>query len=77
MYYAPDKTDMGLVKELNLKSVYQLKDYKTAKVNYNVFKCVDIIALLRNYDAKSKGVGVSSSTTDASLLRELTYKIMH
>lgn len=77
MYYAPDKTDMGLVKELNLKSVYQLKDYKTAKANYNVFKCVDIIALLRNYDAKSKGVGVSSSTTDASLLRELTYKIMH
>ena len=68
---------MGLVKELNLKSTYQLKDYKVAKLNYNVFKCVDIIALLRDYDAKSKGVGVSTSTTDASLLRELTYKIMH
>ena len=77
VYYAPDKTDMGLMKELNLKSTYQLKDYKTAKLHYNVFKCVDIIALLRNYDAKSKGVGVSTSTTDASLLRELTYKIMH
>ena len=77
LYYAPDKSDMGLTKELNLKTVYQLKDYKAAKLNYNVFKCVEIIALLRQYDVKLKGVGVSSSTTPASLLRELTYKIMH
>lgn len=77
MYYAPDKSDAGLLKELNLKTTFQLKEYNTAKNNYNVFKCVDIIALLREYDAKSKGVGVSTSTTDASLLRELSYKIMH
>lgn len=77
VYYAPDKSDMGLVKELNFKSPYQLKEYKTAKLHYNVFKCVEIISLLREYDAKSKGVGVSTLTTDASLLRELSYKIMH
>ena len=77
IYYAPDKTDMGLTKELNFKSPYQLKEYKTAKQYYTVFKCVEIIALLREYDAKSKGVGVSTSTTDASLLRELSYKILH
>lgn len=77
IYYAPDKSDSGLMKELNLKTVYQLKDYKAAKFNYNVFKCVEIISLLRQYDVKLKGVGVSTSTTPASLLRELTYKIMH
>jgi DNA polymerase-3 subunit delta len=76
-YYAPDKSDTGLMKELNLKTVYQLKDYKAAKLNYSVFKCVEIIDLLRQYDVKLKGVGVSTSTTPASLLRELTYKIMH
>lgn len=77
IYYAPDKSDSGLMKDLNLKTVYQLKDYKAAKFNYSVFKCVEIISLLRQYDVKLKGVGVSTSTTPASLLRELTYKIMH
>lgn len=76
-YYSNDKSDMGMMKELNIKTPFQFKDYKTAMGNYNVFKCVEIIALLRNYDAKSKGVGVSTSTTEASLLRELLYKIMH
>lgn len=76
-YYAKDKSDMGLIKDLNLRNQYQLKDYKKAMTNYNVFKCVDIIAMLREYDAKSKGVGVPTSITDAALLRELVYKIMH
>lgn len=77
LYYSKDKTDAGITRELNLRSSYQARDYKTAMQNYNVFKCVDIISYIRQYDAKSKGVGVAPNTTDSALLRELVYKIMH
>jgi len=37
---------------------------------------MEIISLLRTYDAKSKGVG-NSSASDGELLKELIYKILH
>ena len=76
-YFASDKSDSGLMRELNLKNIYQVRNYITAMRNYNAFKCIDIIAYIREYDARSKGIGATSSTNDASLLKELIYKIMH
>ncbi|MEG2163363.1 MAG: DNA polymerase III subunit delta [Bacteroidales bacterium] len=77
LYYSKDKTDVGISHELNLKNIYQVRDYKTAMQNYTVFKCVDIISYIREYDAKSKGIGIAPNTTNSALLRELLYKIMH
>ena len=52
-----------------------IKDYKLAASNFTKQKLVQIIALLREYDVKSKGIGnVSASASE--LLKELTFKIL-
>ncbi len=76
-YFATDKSEQGLVQELKLRSSFQARDYIAAMRNYNAYKCIDIIALLRQYDARSKGIGATSNTTEGELLRELVFKIMH
>ena len=53
------------------------RDYLTAMRAYNAFKCIDIIALIRQYDARSKGIGSGASSNDGDLLKELVFKIMH
>lgn len=75
-YWAKNKTEQGLATELGLRNPYQAKDYVIALKNYNAFKCMEIIGLLRIYDAKSKGVD-NSSAPDGELLKELLYKITH
>lgn len=75
-YWAKDKSEQGLASELGLRSSFQAKDYVQGVRNYNAFKCMEIITLLREYDAKGKGVG-NVSTPDGELLKELLYKITH
>lgn len=75
-YRAKNKTEQGLATELGLRNPYQAKDYVIALKNYNAFKCMEIIGLLRIYDAKSKGVD-NNSAPDGELLKELLYKITH
>ncbi len=53
-----------------------IRDYETAARNYNIKRLVGIIALLREYDLKSKGLG-STSTDEGDLLKEMVFKIMH
>lgn len=75
-YWAKDKTENGLMNELGLRNAYAAKDYIVALKNYNAFKSMGIIELLRTYDAKCKGVD-NPSTPDGELLKELLYKMMH
>lgn len=75
-YWAKNKTEQGIAAELGFKNPYQAKDYVVALKNYNAFKCMEIINLLRTYDAKCKGVD-NVSTSDGQLLKELLYKITH
>lgn len=75
-YWAKDKSENGIAKELNLKASFMARDYVTALKYYNAFKCMEVISLLRTYDAKGKGVD-NPSTPDGQLLKELLYKVMH
>lgn len=75
-HYAVDKSDNGLMRELGFRSAFQTTDYKNALRNYNAFKTMQIISLFREYDAKFKGFR-SPPTSDADLLKELVFKIMH
>ena len=50
-------------------------DYVTAAKNFPMRKVAQIIALLRDSDVKSKGVGASQSSED--ILKELLFKILH
>ena len=63
-YYAPEKTEQGIA------------GHMAAMRMYSVVKVIQIIGEIRYCDAKSKGVE-NASLSDADLLRELVYKILH
>lgn len=75
-YYAPVKSDEGVAAQLGLRSSWQAKEYVTAMRAYSGVKVMQIISDIRTYDARSKGVD-NSSVTDAELLKELVYRILH
>ncbi len=56
-FYATDKSDQGLMKELGLKYPMQLKKFKTAMRTYNAFQTIEAIWALRQFDNRSKGNG--------------------
>ena len=76
-YFAPDKSENGLVGELKLRSAFQARDYIVAMRNYNAFKCIEIIDCIRRSDAKSKGVNSGAMSQDSDILREMVFRIMH
>ncbi len=55
---------------------YFVQEYQMAARRYSTAKTIQIISLLREYDAKSKGMG-SLSATPGDLLKELVFKILH
>lgn len=75
-HYAKDRSESGLTAALGLRSSYQAKDYLTGMKNYSAMKVFRLIGDIRLTDARSKGVG-NSSASDADLLKELLYKILH
>lgn len=79
VYFMPNKSENAIREELKLAQIFQARNYATAARNFNAYKCINIITLLREYDAKSKGIGNNTSlyANDADLLKELIYKILH
>lgn len=76
-FYAPDKNnDNNLAAFLELKSVWALKDYRVGMRNFSAMKTLQIIAKIRETDAKSKGLDSLDTSTD-DLMRELVFFILH
>lgn len=75
-HYAKDKSETGLMMELGLRGTFQVKDYMSGLRNYSAMKVFKLISEIRTTDARSKGVE-NTSATDADLLKELLYKILH
>jgi len=75
-YWAKDKSENGIMKELGFRSPYQAKDYVVALRNYKAVKSMEVISLLRTFDAKGKGID-NISVGSGELLKELLYKMMH
>lgn len=71
-----DKSDRNVQIKLKIFSSYFIKDYIAAANRFSAPKLEHIISLLREYDAKTKGVG-NVSATEGELMRELVYKILH
>ena len=70
---AKDKSDTGLMMELDMKSSYALTDYKNGLRNYKAGTIDSIIHAIRTHDVMTKGVG--SNQNEFSLLKELIFKI--
>lgn len=80
LYYLDGKglPDDEIAKELGLppnRSFLVRMKYRPAKQKYSAMKLFNIIALLREYDLKMKGMNVGS-TSAPELLRELAVKIL-
>lgn len=66
-------SDSALIEALELKNKYSLPEYKLALSNYSAMQLVKSIHLLREFDAKTKGV--ESNQNEYELLKELIYNI--
>ena len=73
-HYAADKSDQGLMAVNGLKVPFQLRDIRAGMKSFNPRQAVNAIHHLREFDAKSKGVG--SFQKEYDLLRELIFKIL-
>jgi len=75
-HYEPNKSKSNLMAVLGFRSDIQIIDYLSALNNYKATKTMQIISLIREFDARSKGVN-NASVPEGSLFKELIYKIMH
>lgn len=71
----PFPSDPELLGILKTSNLYALRELKQNSALWNNRKVFNILGLLREYDAKSKGVDAGGSS-DAELLRELLLKIL-
>ncbi len=70
--------DGEVLKALELRSDWFLKEYKIAAANYNFAQTVQAISLLKTYDLRSKGVdNDNTSNGEDQLMKELFWKLMH
>lgn len=74
-HYLKDKSEQNIARSLGINPFF-VKQYIAASKIYNAWKVMEIVSLVRTFDAKAKGFGNVSSTS-GDLLKELTYKIMH
>jgi len=70
-----DKSQFSVAKALKINPFF-VKEYQTAGKNYPMRKVSRVVALLREADLKSKGVG-ASNLPQSDLLKELLFKIMN
>ncbi len=70
----PFPDDMSLMRTLKKSNLYAVKEVKQLSTMWNNRHVFNILGLLREYDAKSKGIGTGGAA-DGELLRELLLKI--
>lgn len=73
-YYAADKSDRGLMSELDLKFQFAVTRIRTGMSNYNAFQVVDALSEIRRFDAMSKGAG--SRQDGYMLLKDLVFRLV-
>ena len=75
-YYAPDKSERGVAEFLGLRSTWGVGDYIRSMKNYRAMHVMEILHLIRQADAQSKGAE-GPQMPDGEIMRELLYKILH
>lgn len=68
--------DAEVLKALDLRSDWFLKEYKTAAANFSASQCARVIGHLKDYDLRSKGVN-NDGTEEEELMKELFWKVLN
>ena len=70
--------EADILREMELRSEWFLRDYKAAAANFPQSKTIQIISILKEYDLKSKGIEVDMTNTgEEELMKELFFKILN
>lgn len=79
LYHAvKDQSEQAVLQALGLRSSFFLKEYRAAAKNYPRSKAEQAIALLQEFDLKSKGVGYNSTgKPEGELMKEMVWRLMH
>ena len=75
VHYATDPSQNALATALGVNPFF-VRDYQQAARNYSVADCVKCIAVLREFDLKSKGYN-SGEVSEKDLYREMIFKLLH
>ena len=75
-HYLVDKNPAKAAPELGVAPM-RVKEYAQAAQFLNARKTMDVIRMLRFYDAKSKGMDSTNNQPEGDLLKELIYFILH
>lgn len=75
LHYSTDKSRNGAASVLGVNPFF-MEDYFEAARRYDIRKCVQCIAVLREFDLKSKGYNVGD-VSQKELYREMIYKLMN
>lgn len=75
-FYAPDRSEQGLMRHLEFRQAWQLREYTTAMRNYSALKTMQVIGKLRETDARLKGIN-RGNLTDEDIMHELLFYILH
>ena len=75
VHYATDPSQNALASALGVNPFF-VRDYQLAARNYSIADCVRCIAVLREFDLKSKGYN-SGETSEKDLYREMIFKLLH
>jgi DNA polymerase III subunit delta len=76
LHFVQGKSPAEQAKAIGLRNEWALKEYVTASKNFNLAKTERIIAYLKEYDLRAKGVD-NINTEDEELLKELMFKILY
>ncbi|GAB5539068.1 MAG: DNA polymerase III subunit delta [Salibacteraceae bacterium] len=72
-----DKSERNAMQSLGLWKPFQLQKISRTARYYDQRKLAQTISLLREFDARFKGVGIGTPISNESFLKELTFKILN
>jgi DNA polymerase-3 subunit delta len=78
LHFIQHLPEKEMAETMGLRSSYFLKEYRQAARHYPPTRTQWVIALLKEYDLKAKGVGhAGAGDIDGALLKELVWRILH
>jgi len=78
LHFLKNASEQDILNNLKLRSAYFLKDYRLTARYYNRLQTEAVLALLKEYDLKSKGVNFNNAyLREGELMKELVWKILH
>ncbi len=77
-HFLKKSSEQEIMKVLKLRSAYFLSEYRNTARLYNRLQTEQVLALLKEYDLKSKGVNFNNAYLyEGELMKELVWKILH